>query len=1111
MSLRVKIALCFCATSALLWGQAGSTAQVNGVVRDSTGLAVPGAEVKATQTATGISRTATTGTDGAYVLPNLPIGPYLLEVTKEGFSKYAQSGIVLQVDSNRAIDAVLKVGAVSEQVTVEADAAMVETHSSGVGTVVDNQRVVELPLNGRNVTELIFLAGMSTQVTGYSAGMNSVRNYPTVTVAVAGGNGSGNAFLMDGVIYNDVFTSQNYPLPFPDALQEFKVETSALPAQYGYHAAAVVNAVTKSGTNQFHGDLFDFFRNGDLNARDFFAISRDTLRRNQFGGTVGGPIRKDKLFFFAGYQGTVQKSSPPQTVAYVPTADMLAGNFTALASPACNAGKQITLPSALGFTNNQIAPSMLDPAALKLDARFPSPANPCGQTLFGLLSNQTENLGVARFDYQKSDRHSIFGRLVSTNLIIPTTYNGTNALTLSQATANYRTYLVGLGDTYIFGSGMVSSFRLGVNRMAITRPGDNFATWQQLGVNATSLAGPMVYLNVTGNGFQIGLNSMPTIVAQGPNPNVAEDISLVKGSHQIGFGADYLHSLTNFLSSLNTTGRFTFNGSVTGIPLADFMLGTASAWNQGNQNQWYQRQNYIGLYVQDFWKVTSRLTLSYGLRWEPYQAPYSKYGSYSHFDPALFAQNVHSSVYVNAPAGLIVPGDPQYPAGNSPEESKYNNWAPRAGLVWDPQGNGRMTIRASYGIFNDRQHFQGYSAFTGAPPYGDNITLANVSFSNPWGTYPGGNPFPLPGGKNALFPLFGSYRTDPFDTRPPYTNQWNVSIQRQVGASWLVTANYLGNSMIHLVSDAQLNPATFLGLGPCTINGVNYSTCSTTGNTNQRRVLFLQNQSQGQYYAAIDALDDGGTGTYDGLLLSVQRRLSHGVSVLANYTWSHCISDIYDYSIGTGNAFSLPGNRRIFRGNCQSGDQRQIFNLSVVAQTPKFSNRALRLAASDWQISPIVTLRSAQLFAVTTGVDGALTGQPTETPNLVSGVNPYVSNPGCSPAPCMQWITPNAFAAPVPGTYGNLGLFNIRGPGVVQFDMTLTRTFPVSEKTNIQFRVEAFNLPNHLNPAVPGSTPGTVTTNSANFGQILSDISGTNGLSAAGDPRIVQLALKYVF
>jgi hypothetical protein len=316
----VKVVIALFIACAAMWAQ--STAQINGVIRDSSGLAVPGAEVKVTQTATGAVRTVTSGSDGGYVLPNLPIGPYLFEVTKDGFSKYAQAGIVLQVDSNPTIDASLKVGSVSEQVLVQADAAMVETHSTGVGQVVDAQRVSEMPLNGRNPIELVFLAGMASTAGG-STNINSVRNYPTVVVSVAGGQGNGITYLLDGASHQDPYNSASLPLPFPDALQEFKVETSALPAQYGYHAGAAVNAVTKSGTNEFHGDLFEFLRNGDLNARDFFSATRDTYKRNQFGGVIGGPVRKDKLFFFGGYQRTSLRSDPSQLTAFATSRQLL--------------------------------------------------------------------------------------------------------------------------------------------------------------------------------------------------------------------------------------------------------------------------------------------------------------------------------------------------------------------------------------------------------------------------------------------------------------------------------------------------------------------------------------------------------------------------------------------------------------------------------------------------------------------------------------------------------------------------------------------------------------------------------------------------------------------
>src|SRR5579871_2242422 len=338
MSTTIRVALGVFLICSLLWAQ-GGTSQINGAVHDSSGLAVPAATVKVTQTATGAVRTTTSGADGSYVFPNLPVGPYLLEVTKDGFSKYAQAGIVLQVDTNPTVDAALKVGSVSEQVLVEANAAMVETHSTGVGQVVDSQRVSEMPLNGRDPHELIFLAGLASTAGG-ATNINSVRNYPTVVVSVAGGQGNGVTYLLDGAAHQDPYNNLSLPLPFPDALQEFKVETSALPPQYGYHAGAAVNAVTKSGTNEFHGDLFEFLRNGDLNARDAFSATRDTLKRNQYGGVIGGPVKKDKLFFFGGFQRTSQRSDPSALTAFVPTAAMDAGDFTAFTSPACNGGVQ---------------------------------------------------------------------------------------------------------------------------------------------------------------------------------------------------------------------------------------------------------------------------------------------------------------------------------------------------------------------------------------------------------------------------------------------------------------------------------------------------------------------------------------------------------------------------------------------------------------------------------------------------------------------------------------------------------------------------------------------------------------------------------------------------
>ena len=314
-------------------------------MKDATGASIPGAQVTVTQTDTGVTRTAETDASGVYSLPSLPLGPYRLEVKKEGFASYIQTGIVLQVDSAPSIDAVLKIGAITEAVQVEASAAMVETHSTGVGQVVNQQQVVELPLNGRLITQLITLAGGSNTVPSAfgqapsSGNLVSSKNYPNeALVSVGGGMLNGTTYLLDGGTHNDVFNNLNLPLPFPDAVQEFKVETSALPAEYGQHSAGAVNVVSKSGSNEFHGDAFEFVRNGYFNARDTFAPVNDNLKRNQFGGTLGGPIKKNKLFFFVGYQDTIIKSQPASTPAVVPTAAELTGDFSAYESQCFPAG-----------------------------------------------------------------------------------------------------------------------------------------------------------------------------------------------------------------------------------------------------------------------------------------------------------------------------------------------------------------------------------------------------------------------------------------------------------------------------------------------------------------------------------------------------------------------------------------------------------------------------------------------------------------------------------------------------------------------------------------------------------------------------------------------------
>jgi hypothetical protein len=1064
------VAIC-AAACVCVWAQSGGVSQISGTVRDSGGLVVPAAQVTVNQTATGLTRSVQTAADGSYILPSLPVGPYRFTVTKDGFNTFVQSGIVLQVDTNPVIDATLQVGALTQEVVVQADASMVETHSTGVGQVVDQARVVELPLNGRNATQLVFIAGAATTA---EAGLNTNKNYPTVTISVAGGLSSSITYLLDGAEHNDPFDNLNQPIPFPDALQEFKVETSALPAQYGYHAAAAVNAVTKSGGNDLHGDVFEFLRNGDLNARNFFAVSRDTLKRNQYGGTAGGPIKKNKLFFFAGYQGTIQRSDPVNGTALVPTPAMLTGDFTAAVSPGCNGGRTLA-PLKAPFVNNQVSPALFSPAGVALAKHLPTAIDQCGTVRFGTVSNMQENLGLMRIDYQASAKHTLFARYYIAHLEQASTYNNNDPLTITApfVSDNYQFFVV--GDTYLFSPTTISSFHFSLNRGSVVKGSPPFFSAADLGVNMTPLVPGFVVITATGY-FNAGSNGAPPGHVQTTTPQVTEDISMVRGSHQIQFGGNFIRPIDNFVINLATFGNFNFNGGITGNVLSDVLLGKLNTIQQANAGVDYARQKYFGAYIQDNWRATRTLNISYGIRWEPYFATQTKYGYVSHFDQAAFNANAHSTVFPQAPAGLTFPGDSGFP-GNAPSFDKKGDFAPRIGLVWDPRGNGKMTVRASYGLFYDLPPAIFDYEFSLNAPYGDSITRTTPSggFDNPWAGFPGGNPFPT-SLKNALFPADAGYVNMPLHTKPTYLEQWNVSLQRQFGADWLVSATYMGNRTVHLWVSTQSNPAIY---GPG----------STLANTDARRLLNLQNPVQGSNYSGFYQLDDGGVGSYNGMLLSVQKRMSRGFTVLANYTWSHCLSDPVDSVLGTTANYMNPANRNADYGNCVPSDRRQLVNLSAVAQSPKFHQRVLAMAAGNWQVSAIVSAQSGSFINVSTGVDNALTGQANQRPNVIGNPIPAAQNVG-------QWLVGSAFQSPAAGTYGNLGVNAFQGPGVLGFDMGLSRIFPIRERLKLELRGEAFNVLNRLNANNP-----TATLNSANFGKILT----------AADPRIMQVALKLAF
>ena len=487
-----------------------------------------------------------------------------------------------------------------------------------------------------------------------------------------------------------------------------------------------------------------------------------------------------------------------------------------------------------------------------------------------------------------------------------------------------------------------------------------------------------------------------------------------------------------------------------------------------------------------------------GLRWEPYFTMPERFDHLSIFQRDWFLQGVHSTIYPNAPAGTLFPGD-KLPDGRTLNRGLQNmewaHFAPRVGIVWDPKGNGRMTVRTAYGIFYDMPNIYWNNNISFEPPWGGQVSQTNVNFATPWASFPGGNPFPsFLSRNNATFPNFGTYYTGLLNPRPPYMQQWNLTMQKQIGSDWLVSAGYLGNNTIHQWTTVDYNPAILVPssfpTGTCPA-GVTAG-CNATSNTNQRRLLSQLNPAQGKYYGTIFGLDDGGTQHYEGLLLSLQRRLNKGVTMQANYTWSHCIGVPQNYEL-TGQTYVETNNRNAAIGNCNNVDRRHILNISAVAESPKFSNNVLGVVSSGWKLSTTVTAKTGTYYTVLTGVDNALNGQNAQDgqrPNLVLARQyPAQQTP-------QHWLNPAAFQQPAFGTFGNLGNDSALAPGLFRVDTALSRIFQIREQQKLEIRSEAFNVFNRANFGPPN-----LTLNNGNFGQI----------TTANDPRILQFALKYVF
>ena len=1153
-----------------------TTSQISGLVSDPGGSVIPGAQVQVTNLDTNAVRTTQTGGDGGYSLTSLALGPYRIEVRKDGFQTYVQSGIVLQVGSSPAVNVALKLGNISQTVSVEADAAMVETQSTGVGQVIQPEQVVDLPLNGRQVSQLIGLSGAS--IANAAGGLTGSLGYPTaIAFSIAGSQGNETNYSLDGSPNMDYRTNVGGALPFPDALQEFKVETSALPADAGGRPGGSVGAVTKSGTNAIHGDLFEFMRNGIMNADSFQfgntsgAVApgvQDSLKRNTFGGTIGGPIRKNKVFAFYGMQGLTERSITTGTKTGLPTAATLKGDFTAFLAPPCQS-KQIflnsTIPSPISgqpaqqFTtapnSNIILPQWLNtPSArisAKISAMLPTPIDACGNypTVFHSIIGEYQH--VARLDWQRTEKDSVFVRYFITDYGNPIYDVPGNLVLLNNGVGLAdRQQSVSVGDTYSIRPTMINSLRLTFFRTAAQRTSvDSIPNICSLGMNAWCQL-PHFMSGYGGFGAPGNLGWV-----YGNTYGVNDTVSWVSGSHRMSFGFAFQHAQMNSdgvyqVNPLPTVS--TGSSSYTGQALAGFITGMADGYSQGGGQLGRDAENFPSLFFQDNWKVARRFQINAGLRWDPFFPQHTGYNMAGSFNLDDYNKNVTSKVYTSSPPGMTYPGDAGF-NGTSVLPNHLANFSPRLGMVWDPFGKGMTSVRAGYGYIYSTTLMWNQMHVVLNPPYGGTVSfvpqpvnvssqdpLAGGGIANPWFNQPGGNSFPTPEPppSNYPFPQNGGYVFLNPNAQPSHTQSWNVSIQHQLTQNWLLSATYIGNKSSNqwlgqnidqsviitagMTAPGIVSTAGMTGTsGPCTLlygtQSVVFPTCNASattkvnnvGNEQARAVLNLSNPKWGPYTGAAPGASVGGViiantngySNYNGLLVSVQHRLSHGVSILANYTLSHCI-DLGEGGQDVSNSYQNPQNTGAEYGNCGQ-DRRHLVNASIVLQMPKLSNPWMERLFGGWTTSQIFTAASGSPFSVTDGSDVSLSSVGADKPNVVGNPfqpGPVAANPTCV-APTVigtqrAYYNPCAFQVQPAGTFGNEGRNVLFGPGRYNIDTSIWRTFRVRERYKLDFRGEAFNILNH-----------------ANWGNPSSSMSGTTGIitGANGAARILQVALKLNF
>jgi outer membrane receptor protein involved in Fe transport len=1070
------------------------TGSIRGTVLDPSGAVVRSAKVSARQTETGLTRVTVSSEDGTYSIPELPIGHYRIEVEARGFQKYLQEGISLNVNEVAAVPVHLVVGAETEEIQVRADAQLIEGTVTSLGKTVLDRELLDLPLNGRNFSQLGLLQPGVVPITpGLAEAGGSLRDGQAYSVN--GQRPESNDFLIDGANNFNGVDGGFVLKPPVDAIAEFRILTHNSNAEFGHSLGSTTNIITRSGSNQIHGTVWEFLRNDALDATNYFAQSVEPLKQNQFGASIGGPIRRDKTFLFGYYEGFRNRAGETRT-ATVPSRLERQGDFSQTVDP--STGQVVPL---IDEVKRQPIPgnklTEINPISQSLLQFLPLPNR--GSNTFVATQNiveDTDQFGVRLDQYLSSADSLNFRYMFST---------GSRLDPLSTAGADVPGFPVGEdhgAQNFVAQQTHTFSPRLiGVARFSFLR--NRFLFDEHINHTAPSDLGfqyePTLDAAAGPPFVQIGGYASVGDPITGPRNtyqnsfDFAGSLTWIRGRHEVKFGGGYRREQINALQGIASNGFFVFQPFPISNSFASFLSAHPVFFLQGGGDlSRHIRGHSLNSYAQDTYKITPRLTLNVGLRYElPF--PYTENDNKQN----LFVPGAQSRVFPDAPAGLLYPGDPGVPPGLIPTEKKA--FAPRVGLAWDPTGRSQWLISSAYGIFYE-PYYTGQGGPLqdpiSAPPYlqTPQVSLSPVQDLNFADPFQGRNPFTQSFATPMTLLVLNQ------NLPLPYAQHWNLTVQRSLSTDWLVEIGYVGTTGVKLPRFIEGNPAVF-------VPGQ-----SSEDNVNQRRLYSgcTLAQPDNCNYGSVGEIAGIANSSYNALETSLRKRFSHGLSFLASYTLSKSIDDVSSFNI-TGSAArqtagenDLPQNPfdlAAERGRSMF-DARHRFVLSYQWSLPWWKNGTswYQRAFGKWQVNGITTFMSGTPFTVFDPQDVSLEGTAPEISGFSTNRPDLVGNPNDAPHTVQEWFNIHAFQRLDPvtqaGQFGNAGRNIVEGPGFAQWDFSAFKNILLAESKQLQFRAEFFNLFNHPNFRLPDSDISSPT-----FGQIREALS----------PRLVQFALKFIY